>query len=155
MTPKVSTLSVMNEKTSKFSIDDLSVHLGINKRKIRYYIQKGLVDRPKGVTGKGAHYTHKHLEQLLSILKWKKAGLSLERIEEILKEEEKVLTGRKSLPPLNTAKEGTVEVWSRLFVSDGVEIHIEPSKAGLSSEQVREFFREMMHSFETIKNNGD
>ncbi len=55
----------------------------MNKRTVRYYIQKGLVDRPEGV-GKGAFYSHTHLEQLLAIRKWKTAGLSLERIQDIL-----------------------------------------------------------------------
>jgi DNA-binding transcriptional MerR regulator len=55
----------------------------MNKRTVRYYIQKGLVDRLEGV-GKGAFHSRSHLEQLLSIRKWKAAGLSRERIQEIL-----------------------------------------------------------------------
>ena len=47
----------------------------MNKRKIRFYIQKGLIDRPEG-TGKGAYYTHRHLEKLLTVRKWKEACLS-------------------------------------------------------------------------------
>ena len=70
-------------KTKKFTIDEICALVEMNKRTVRYYIQKGLVDRPEGI-GKGAFYSHAHLEQLLAIRKWKAAGLSLERIQDIL-----------------------------------------------------------------------
>jgi len=34
-----------------------------------------------------------------------------------------------------------VEVWSHQVVADGLEITLEPSRAGLTPEQAREFFR--------------
>ena len=74
---------VMKVEGPKFSIDELCALVEMNKRKIRYYIQKGLLDRPEG-TGKGAFYTHRHVERLIEINTWKDAGLSLERIQELL-----------------------------------------------------------------------
>ena len=122
----------------------------MNKRKVRFYIQKGLVDRPEG-TGKVAFYTHAHLEQLLAIRKWKGAGLTLERIQEILNSEKDAFHNEKPLPPPILKKQGSVEVWSHLYISDGVELHIEPRRPGLKPDQVRALFREVMSVYENIK----
>jgi len=43
-------------------------------------------------------------------------------------------------------------VWSHLVVSDGVELTLEPSRAGLAPEEVREFFRGVLALYENIKN---
>ena len=40
----------------KFTIDELAGLTELPPRNVRYYIQKGLVDRPEGI-GKGAYYT--------------------------------------------------------------------------------------------------
>ena len=47
---------------------------------------------------------------------------------------------REDPPPRRTAP-GSVEVWSRVTVADGLEVHIEPGRAGLSPEQVRSLVR--------------
>lgn len=122
----------------------------MNKRTVRYYIQNGLVDRPEGI-GKGAFYNHSHLEQLLAIRKWKAAGLSLERIQEILSSEKLGTASDQPLPPPLPTKRGTVEVWSRMLISDGIELHIEPSRAGLTPEQVRALFKKVMNLAQKIQ----
>ena len=122
----------------------------MNKRTVRYYIQKGLVDRPEGI-GKGAFYSHTHLEQLLAIRKWKAAGLSLDRIQDILSGEKEGGPSDKPLPPPLPKKQGSVEVWSHMHVDDGIELHIEPKRAGLSPEQVRALFREIMNLYKKIR----
>lgn len=113
-------------------------------RKVRYYIQMGLVDRPDGLN-RGAKYTTKHLEQLLTIKKWQGAGLSLERIRELLHGEP------DDLPPKRQAA-GTVEVWSRLLVAPGVELNVEAGTSGLSPEQLRAFFRKVMAAYQESRN---
>ena len=65
-------------------MDEIAALTELPRRTVRYYIQESLVDRPDGI-GKGAYYTQHHLEQLLLIRKWQLAGLSLERISEVLK----------------------------------------------------------------------
>lgn len=96
----------------------------INKRKVRYYIQKGLVDRPEG-SGKNAFYAHRHVEQLLAIRKWKDAGLLLERIQELLgREPQEEDASDRLVPPPRPKKPGSVEVWSHLYIADGVELPI-------------------------------
>lgn len=134
--------------TPNYSIDELAALIELPRRTIRYYIQQGLVDRPIGEK-RFAYYTSTHLEQLLTIRKWQQAGLSLDRIREIL-------TGSddRYLPPARPRGAGTVEVWSHLVVSDGLEVTLEPSRAGLSSEQAREFFRSVTTLYKQIKQEG-
>jgi DNA-binding transcriptional MerR regulator len=115
---------------------------------VRYYIQQGLVDRPIGEK-RAAYYTAVHLEQLLTIRKWQHAGLSLDRIREILAGPDATL-----MPPARPRGAGTVEVWSHLVVADGVEVTLEPGRAGLSSEEVRSFFRGVSALYEHIRQQG-
>ena len=70
-----------------YSIDELATLSVMPRRTVRYYIQQGLVDRPIGEK-RAAYYTALHLEQLLSIRKWQRAGLSLDRIRELLADPE-------------------------------------------------------------------
>lgn len=132
-------------KTTKtFTLDEIAALAETPRRTVRYYIQTGLVDRPDGV-GKGATYTGRHVEQLLQVRKWQLAGLSLERIGEILQQ-----PSEGPLPP-TPRRSGTVEVWSHLVVADGVEVTLEPGRAGLTPEQVRRFFRAVTQAYEQLK----
>jgi DNA-binding transcriptional MerR regulator len=134
----------MDEK--RFSLDELCALTKLKPRTVRFYIQMGLVDRPVGET-RAAYYTAKHAEQLAEILKWSEAGLSLERIRELLK-------GADAPVPAPARKPGSVEVWSHLVVSEGVELHLEPGRAGMSPGQVRAFFREVMAAYRRIAKDG-
>jgi len=154
MTLLVYRISVMKNKAKKFTIDEVCALVEMNKRKVRFYIQKGLVDRPEGI-GKGAFYTHTHLEQLLAIRKWKAAGLTLDRIQEIFDSEKGAFQSEKPLPPPILKKQGSVEVWSHLHIDDGVELHIEPGRAGLSPDQVRTLFRKIINVYRTIREKED
>lgn len=141
-TPKVFYIGVMKDDTKTFTLDELSALTGISRRNIRYYIdQKKLVDRAEG-TARGAHYTQKHLSQLLQIRQWQQEGYSLERIRELLQE------GAETPPPRR--KSGTVEVWSRLTISEGVELHINAQQAGLSPEDLRALFTEIQRAYAQI-----
>ena len=140
----VSIKCVMNTETH-YSIDELASLVELPRRTVRYYVQQGLVDRPIGEK-RAAYYTTRHLEQLLTIRKWQQAGLSLDRIREILLE-----PASGSMPPPRPRGAGTVEVWSHLVVSDGLEITLEPGRAGMSPEQVRAFFRGVMALHEQIQ----
>lgn len=117
----------------RFSIDELSMLGGVTPRTVRYYIAEGLVDRPIGEK-RGAHYVRRHLEQLLLIRRWTDAGLSLERVRELL-------SGAPEDPAPRRAAPGSIEVWSRLTVADGLEIHVEPGRADLTPDQMRSLVR--------------
>ena len=117
----------------RFSIEELATLASVTSRTVRYYIAEGLVDRPEGEK-RGAHYLRRHLEQLLLIRRWTDAGLSLDRVRELM-------AGAPEDPPRQPTPPGSVEVWSRLTVVDGLEIHVEPGRAGLTPEQVRALVR--------------
>ena len=115
------------------TLNDLCALTGLSPRTVRYYIQSGLIERPVGET-RAARYSNRHLENLLSIRKWSEAGLSLERIRELLHGDTPDLPPRAPSP-------GTVRVCSHLHIGDGLELVIDPSCSGLTPEQLRLFGR--------------
>jgi DNA-binding transcriptional MerR regulator len=128
---------------ARFSIDELSTLAGVTPRTVRYYIAEGLLDRPEGEK-RGAHYIERHLQQLLQIRRWTEAGLSLERIRELR-------AGASDDPPPRRARPGSVEVWSRITLADGVELQVEPGRAGLSPEQVRSLVRSVQAAYRAVR----
>lgn len=127
----------MDTNSQHFSIDELATLVDLPRRTVRYYIQEGLVDRPHGAK-RGAYYTREHLAQLLSIRKWQRAGLGLERIRELMAGE----GAEGDVPPVPPPKPGDVTVCSHVALGAGVELVIDPQRAGLSPEQVRTLARE-------------
>jgi DNA-binding transcriptional MerR regulator len=116
----------------------------VPKRTIRYYIQLGLVDRPIGGT-RAAHYTETHLDQLLKVKRLAAAGVSLDRVRE-------VLSGEPVPVAVPARQPGSVRVRSHLFIAPGVELQIDPEDAGLSPEQLRAFVRAVMNEWERLDN---
>lgn len=131
--PPRTTPSEHPPEPERYSIDELSTLASVTPRTVRYYIAQGLLDRPAGEK-RGAHYLRRHLEQLLLTRRWVDAGLGLDRIRELQ-------AGAPEDPPRRAAPPGSVEVWSRVTVADGLEVHLEPSRAGLTPEQVRALVR--------------
>jgi DNA-binding transcriptional MerR regulator len=132
------------KSATHFSLDELCSLVDLPKRTIRFYIQQGLVERPDGDSPRGAYYTDRHVEQLLAVRKWKDAGLSLERIAQILSG-----VSAEDIPPA-PHRPGEVEVWSRIHLAEGVELHLHPGRAGLRPEQVRELSQELLALFSSI-----
>ncbi len=128
--------------TASYALTELCVLADLPIRTVRYYVQNGLVDRPEGET-RAARYGAKHLEQLLLIKKWTASGVSLERIRELLH-------GAPPPIPPRTRPVGSVSVCSHLTVADGIEVVIDPGRAGLSPEQVRQFIQGAMQLFGQI-----
>lgn len=119
----------------RHSIERLAALAGVTPRTVRYYIAQGLLDRPEGEK-RGAYYVRRHLEQLLLIRRWTDAGLSLDRVRELI-------AGAPEDPPRRATPPGSVEVWSHVTVADGLEVHLEPGRAGLTPEQTRAFIRQV------------
>ncbi len=130
----------MDDKT--FSLDDLCTLTDVPKRTARYYMQLGLIDRPVGET-RGAHYTGKHLDQLLRVKQLSDAGVSLDRIRE-------VMSGAAAPVPPRAKRAGSIDVRSHLHVAQGIEIEISPEEAGMTPEQIRAFVREVMLAAERV-----
>jgi len=131
----------MTDKT--FTLDALCTLTDLSKRTVRYYMQLELVERPVGET-RAAHYTGRHLDQLLRVKQLSDAGVSLERIRE-------VMAGGESPVPEQAAQPGAIRVRSHVFIAPGVELQIDPQEAGLSPEQLRAFVRSVMSEWEKQK----
>lgn len=125
-----------------YRLPELCLLVDLPVRTVRYYVQIGLVDRPQGET-RAARYGSKHLEQLLLIKKWTDAGVSLERVRELL---------HGAPPPIAQRHKaiGSVEVRSHLLIAEGVELVIEPGRARLSPEQLRHFSRKVMAAWTEV-----
>jgi DNA-binding transcriptional MerR regulator len=119
----------MKSPADHLGIDQLAERSGLPPRTVRYYIQRGLVDRPQGER-RGAWYTARHLEQLLRIRRWTEAGLSLEGIA-------KLLSGDADAPA-EAVRAGSIAVRSHLLLGEGLELVIDPDRARLSTAEVRE-----------------
>jgi DNA-binding transcriptional MerR regulator len=125
-----------SETAKKLTLDDLGSLTGCSRRTARYYIHIGLLPRPAGA-GRAAHYTSGHLDTLLRIKRLSDAGVSLERIREVL------AGGEPPVPP-RARRPGEVEVRSHLHIAPGIEIQITPGQNNLSPEKIRAFAREVM-----------
>jgi DNA-binding transcriptional MerR regulator len=132
-------------KTQKrYSIKELSALTDLPARTIRYYIQEGIVDKPEGQF-RGAYYTDRHLRQLATVKKYRDAGVSLERIAQILHEE------RSGEPFGCRVRPGTVEVVSRIHLAEGVELQVNPETSGLSQAQIRRLSKELLALMDAIR----
>ncbi len=134
------------KEINAYSLTELCELVDLPRRTVRYYIQEGLLDPPMGA-GRGAKYHRTHLERLLEIRKWQDAGLSLERIRELLVTGE----GEHPVPPPRPRRSGSVEVWSHLYIDEGIELILEPGRAGLSPEQAHELTTGVMTLYQRIR----
>ncbi len=128
--------------TGSYTLTELCLQAELPARTVRYYVQLGLVDRPEGET-RAARYGTRHLEQLLQIRRWTAAGLSLERIRDILHGE---------APPQVPAQPqvGQLSVRSHVVLGQGLELVIDPHEASLSPEQLRALTRALIQAAATV-----
>ncbi len=126
-----------------FSLDELCTLAACPKRTVRYYIQMGLLQRPVGET-RGAHYTSSHLDSLLRIKQLTEAGVSLERVRDVLAGEPPVVPPRPRQP-------GAVDVRSHIWVAPGIELQVAPEQAQASPEQVRALAKAVIAAWHQIK----
>jgi DNA-binding transcriptional MerR regulator len=131
----------------RYSIHDLATLASVPTRTVRFYISQGLMDRPHGAK-RGAWYEDRHLQQLLLIRRWTDAGLSLDRVRELQ-------AGSPAEAPPRPAKPGMVEVWSRVTLADGVELQVEPGRAGMTPEQVRAFIQDVTAAYRRVRDPGE
>lgn len=135
--------------TSTYTLSELAGLANLPARTVRYYIQIGLIPRPLSV-GRRAHYGRAHLDRLLSIQKWQSAGLSLERIREVLDAPDEA----QDLPRIST-RPGTLVVRSHLQIARGLELVIDPEAASLTPGQVKRLMQATMDAIQTIKKEKD
>ena len=124
-----------------FTLEQLSSLTDLPLRTIRYYIQLGLVDRHEG-DRRHARYTRKHLDQILQVRALADQGTPLDRIKQLM-------NGITTSPPPPKAA-GDISDISKVFIADGVELHLDPGSAGLSPEKLRKFVRTVLSNWEEI-----
>ena len=130
-----------------FTLDQICTLAAVPKRTVRYYIQMGLLDRPVGET-RGAHYLSSHLDSLLRIKQLTDAGVSLDRIREVLK-------GEPAAVPPRPRQAGSVEVRSHIWIAPGIEIQVAPEQAQISPEQVRALALAVLTAWNRIKEDNN
>jgi DNA-binding transcriptional MerR regulator len=115
-------------------------------RAVRFYVSNGLLDRPEG-TGTAAIYNYRHLLQLLAIKIRQREGQTLEIIKREMRETTGDLLERRiaqSLAPALGARadvavardEDVPMAWRRIFVADGIEIHIRDDSPASTADAV-------------------
>lgn len=102
----------------RYSVGELADLGGVSRRTVRYYVQEGLLPAPFGV-GRGDHYGRVHLDRLLQIKALQEAGRSLDEIRQAMGE-----GSAQSATPVATPAPIPREVWRRLSVAPGVELHV-------------------------------
>lgn len=120
-----------------YSLPELAEITNLTPRTIRFYISKTLVDKPLGAR-KTAYYTDQHLQQLLTVINWQKAGLSLDAIYNKLNQAD------SPQPPRILPSD--VEVIHRIQIIDGLELSVDLAKTQLSQSQVRQL-AEQLYAF--------
>ena len=130
-----------------YSLDELATLAGLPRRTVRYYIQLGLVARPVGET-RGAHYLPSHLDALLRVRQLTEAGISLERVREVLQ------GGVPAVPP-RARQPGSVEVRSHIWIAPGLELQVSPEQAQASPEDIRKLAQAVVAAWQHIQEDND
>ena len=133
--------------TQTFTLDELATLAALPKRTVRYYIQMGLLDRPVGET-RGAHYLPSHLDALLRIRQLTEAGISLERVREVLR-------GDPPAVPPRARQPGSVDVRSHIWIAPGVELQVSPEHADATPEDIRKLAQAITAEWQRIKERKD
>lgn len=128
------------------SIGELAEAAGLSRRAVRFYVQRGLLPAPLGL-GRGRHYDGSHVQRLQQIQQLQSAGHSLEGIG-------KILQGKAVAPPAQSAPVRprpalAAELWTRLPLTDGLELHFDAAKHNPSVDSLlalREAAREILKS---------
>jgi DNA-binding transcriptional MerR regulator len=127
------------------SINELADAAGLTRRAVRFYVQQGLLPPPLGA-GRGSYYEAEHLERLRRILDLQAAGHSLDAIRRIL------VDGEHPPPhPTPHARRGqaaaklSAELWTRLRLASGVELHFDATQYNPDVAQLMEL-REAVRS---------
>ena len=110
------------------SIGDLADRAGLSRRAIRFYIQRGLLEPPRG-KGRSSEYDQSHVERLARIKALQEAGHSLEAVKQIL--ESAGEPPKPATPPRRTSSAQpplAASLWTRVQMREGVELHFDSTR---------------------------
>src|SRR5688500_10538308 len=134
----------------QLSLEELADRVGLSRRAIRFYVQRGLLPPPLGL-GRGRHYDQRHLEVLRRIQELQSAGHSLDAIGRILAGREVTPASAADVsvemePPPATSpparpprrrSELAAELWTRLRLAPGVELHFDATEHPTAEQLVK------------------
>jgi DNA-binding transcriptional MerR regulator len=107
----------------RYGIADLAELGGVSRRTVRYYVQENLLPPPFGL-GRGDHYGSAHLDRLLQVKALQEAGRTLDEIRRTLgaapASRADFVELTEELRPASLPR----ELWRRVMLADGVELHI-------------------------------
>jgi DNA-binding transcriptional MerR regulator len=124
----------------RYAIGDLADLGGVSRRTVRYYVQEGLLPAPLGV-GRGNHYGPEHLDRLLKVKALQEAGRTLDEIRGTLDgRQPRGSVGVEALrsAPLSPPAQLVREVWRRITLAPGVELHVSSEVSLPSSGKLAE-----------------
>ncbi len=107
----------------RYAIGDLADLGGVSRRTVRYYVQEGLLPAPFGV-GRGNHYGPTHLDQLLRVKALQESGHTLDEIRRARNGHEGAPLESLRSAPMSEPGPLAREVWRRLTLAPGVELHV-------------------------------
>ena len=123
--------------TGVYTAEELARLTGVSVRTIRYYVQEGLIDNPRG-RGPGAHFDEVHLSQLRRVRALQQAGFDLETIQEkgaVLARLVGSLNSEGMLALEALSPDGLSKVVGRLTSNDTSGVYKRLKAAKASSEQ--------------------
>ena len=131
------------------SIGDLADAAGVSRRTVRFYVQQRLLPVPLG-RGRGRHYDASHLERLRRIGELQSAGHSLDAIRRILHGGESAAVVAPPLVPRRASRNYlTAELWTRLRLGGGVELHYDAARHRPTVEQLMQLREAIRAVFES------
>jgi DNA-binding transcriptional MerR regulator len=142
----------------QLSLEELADRMGLSRRAIRFYVQRGLLPPPLGL-GRGRHYDQRHLETLRRIQELQSAGHSLDAIGHILaggevtpaagaavETELPAAAAQATTRSPRRRRELSAELWTRLRLAPGVELHVDAAAHPTAEQllQVRQAVRRIL-----------
>ena len=118
-----------------YNIEALGKLTGLNRRTIRYYVQRGILQKPHG-GGRGHYYTGEHANRIREIQRLREQGVPIEKMREIFSEPQKINQAEEKIATSSVYRE---EIWHRVTI--GEEIEISFREGGLSERDRGDIIR--------------